>query len=193
MSLHDDGATLGGAMVIHLLRLTAAASLLLVTSIDSSGAARAEMPALDSSVVMLRLHMQFGGRSTAASQTSLTLNVGSHSRLSPGPVTGLQNYFTRSLQAGWMLSGRAVFRVGAIDVVQVLFDRANAQTDEATGGVNRRLIWVALGVVGVGATVAALAADDNSDHDCIAILPPPPPAPLPPGACPYVGPYPAGP
>jgi hypothetical protein len=144
-------------------------------------------------VVMLRLHMQFGGPSTAVSQTSLTMNIGSHWRLSPGPVTTLQNHFTPSLQAGWMLSGRPVFRVGAIDAVQVLFDRANAQADEATGGVNRRLIWVALGVVGVGATVAALAADDNPHHDCIAILPPPPPAPLPPGACPYDGPYPAGP
>ncbi len=167
-------------MVKRLLRAIGAASLLVLAVIDTNGAARAEPAVPDGTAAILRLHMPFGGRSTALSQTSLTMNFGYHWRLSPGQVGTLEHHFTPALQAGWMLSGRPVLRVGAIDALRDFSPQAKAQADDGSGIGNARFVWIALGVLAVGATVAVLAAgDDDSEYECNPILPPPPPAPPP--------------
>ena len=158
-----------------LLLLTGAGSLLLLTS-----AATAEPAVPDSTAAMLRLHMTLGGRSTGVSQTSLTMSFGYHWRQSRGLVGALEHHFMPALQAGWTPSGRPVIRVGAIDALRVFSGRANAEADEASGG-NARFVWIALGVITVGATVAALATpDDDSEYECNPVAPPPP-LPPPPG------------
>jgi len=169
-------------MVVKRRRLASVAvvSFLLLTSVDANVAVRAEPAVPDGTAAMLRVRIPFGGRATAVSQTSLTMNFGYHWRLSPGAVRKLEHHFTPALQAGWMLSGRPVFRVGAIDALRVFSDRANAQADDVSGGGNARFLWIGLGVIVVGATVAVLATDDEPDRDCHPIAPPPP-LPPPPG------------
>jgi hypothetical protein len=163
-------------MVTYLLPLPAAAAFLLLSGIDTNGAARAETPVLHSSAAMLRLQMPFGGRSTAVSQTSLTLNFGHRWQSPAGPLEPLELHLTPALQAGWMLSGRPVLRVGAIDASRLFSDRAYAQAD-ADGRGSARFIWIALGAVAVGATALALASsDDDSEYERCPILPPPPPS-----------------
>jgi len=156
----------------------AGASVLLVAGAASSGAALAEPAVTDSTAAMLRLHIPFGGRSAAVSQASLTMNFGHRWGHSPGMV-GTRQPFTPALQAGWKFTGAPVFRIGAIDAMRGFTDRANAQADEAGTSGNRRLLWIALGVVAVGATAIALSSpDDDSEYECITILPPPGTPPL---------------
>jgi hypothetical protein len=170
------------------------ASVLLVAGGATTGGALAEPAVPNGTAGMLRLHIPFGGRSTALSQASLTMNFGHRWGLLPGTLGTPQHAFKPALQAGWMFSGRPVLRVGAIDALRVFSDRANTQADDAIGGGNARFVWIALGVIAVGATVGIAVAlanpDDDSEYECNPILPPPPPTPLPPGACPYGGPYP---
>jgi hypothetical protein len=167
----------------RLLPLIGAASFLLLLGIDAGGRARAEPAVRDSTAAMLRLHMPFGGRSTTA-QTSLTMNFGYHWRLSPGPVRTSEHHFTPTVQAGWMLSGRPVFRVGAIDALRVFSVRADAQAGEASGGGSARFLWIGLGIAAVGGAVATVVAlanpDDDGEYERCPILPPPPPAQPPP-------------
>ena len=147
-------------MVVKRRRLASVAvvSFLLLTSVDANVAVRAEPAVPDGTAAMLRVRIPFGGRATAVSQTSLTMNFGYHWRLSPGAVRKLEHHFTPALQAGWMLSGRPVFRVGAIDALRVFSDRANAQADDVSGGGNARFLWIGLGVIVVGATVGMIGA-----------------------------------
>src|SRR5262245_41871818 len=147
--------------------------LLLFASVETIDAAWAEPAIPDSTAAMVRLQMPLGGRSTALSQATFTMNFG-YWRHAAGPGAAPDHRFTPALQAGWLLSGPPVLRVGALDARRAFLSRANAQADGESASSNTRFVWIGLGVIAAGAAIGvAVANSDDDDKDCVPILPPP--------------------